>query len=430
MKILVFTTLYPNNIWPNQGVFIKERMTQFASLDGCEVKVVAPVPYFPPIKANWRWRFSQVVSSEVRDGIAVYHPRYFMTPKWGMPFYGLLMFLSVLRTVKRLRNEFAFDLIDAHFVYPDGFAAVLLGKYFNKPVVVSARGSDVNVYSAFPIIRRLLRYTLNEAKTVIAVSRALRDAITRLGIPGDKVSVVPNGVDVQKFYPLKKQSARRALGLPEKRILLSVGNLTANKGLDLLLKAFSRLSNNPAEGDLYLVIIGDGVMRRQIEALILSLGLVGKVRLEGAVAHETLNLWYNAADLFCLLSQKEGWPNVLLESLACGLPVVATTVGGIPEIIRSETIGVLTERDEAKIEDSIRRALAKPWRVDELSTYAKNFSWDRAAVRLQEIFRAALMAGDAHADGAALDQQADNHAASQSDAQVGALSETQRINLP
>jgi len=170
MKVLVFTTLYPNNVWPNQGVFIKERMTQFARLDGCEVKVVAPVPYFPPIKANWRWRFSQVAPSEVRDGIEVYHPRYYMTPKWGMTLYGILMFLSVVLAVRKLRRDFDFDLIDAHFVYPDGFAAVLLGKCFNKPVVVTARGSDVNLYSAFPIIHRLLRYTLNEAKSVIAVS--------------------------------------------------------------------------------------------------------------------------------------------------------------------------------------------------------------------------------------------------------------------
>src|SRR5262245_51955592 len=135
MKVLVFTTLYPNNIWPNHGVFIKERMTKFANLDGSEVKIIAPVPYFPNLNVNWRWAFSQVAHRELRDGIEVYHPRYFITPKVGMTLYGWMMFLSVFPLVKTVQNDFDFDVIDAHFVYPDGFAAIQLGRYFNKPVV-------------------------------------------------------------------------------------------------------------------------------------------------------------------------------------------------------------------------------------------------------------------------------------------------------
>ncbi len=409
MKVLVFTTLYPNNIWPNQGVFIKERMTRFATLDGCDVKVIAPVPYFPALKANWRWRFSQVARFEVRDELDVYHPRYFITPKCGMSFYGVLMFLSVLPAVKRLRKDFDFDLIDAHFVYPDGFAAVLLGKYFHKPVAVSARGSDINVYATFPMIRWMLKYTLNEAKTVIAVSQALKETISNLAIPSDKVFVVPNGVDAKKFYRIPKEAARSELDLPNKRIILSVGNLTENKGFDMLIKAFARLSNEPWGHDLFLIIVGDGTMRPQIESLIYSLRLSDKIMLAGAVPHEKLNLWYNAADLFCLMSEREGWPNVLLEALACGVPVVATAVGGIPEIVCSDDIGMLTEREEAKIAESIRAALAKPWCVDQLLEYARKFSWDRVALQLQEIFGRALMGGVACADGSALREQTDNH---------------------
>jgi teichuronic acid biosynthesis glycosyltransferase TuaC len=430
MKVLVFTTLYPNNIWPNQGVFIKERMAQFATLDGCDVKVVAPVPYFPPIKANWRWRFSQVARFEVRDGLDVYHPRYYMTPKWGMILYGVLMFLSVLTAVRRLQKNFDFDLIDAHFVYPDGFAAVLLGKYFNKPVVVSARGSDINLYSAFDLIRWMLRYTLTEAKAVIAVSEALKEAITRLGIPADKVFVVPNGVDIKKFYPLPKESARTTLNLPNKRIILSVGNLTANKGFDLLVKAFSRLSNDPWGHDLFLVIVGDGTIRRQIESLILSLGLGDKIKLVGTVPHETLNLWYNAADLFCLMSQSEGWPNVLLESFACGVPAVATAVGGIPEIIDSDKLGLLTGREESKIADSIRAAFAKIWCTDEILEYTMKYSWDRSAQALHQIFQKALLVQNVCMNGEPLRGDIENHDIDPSQAQDDALSETRRINLP
>jgi glycosyltransferase involved in cell wall biosynthesis len=366
----------------------------FAKLDGCEVKVVAPVPYFPAVKIGWRWKFSQVARSEVINGIEVYHPRFFMIPKFGMALYGWMMFLSVLPAVKKIKSNFDFNLIDAHYVYPDGFAAVLLGKYFKKPVVVSARGSDINLYSGFPIIRWMLRYTLAEAKTVVAVSEALKEAITTLRIPTAKVFVVPNGVDTNKFYPLSKESARKSLGLPKKRIILSAGNLTENKGFDLLIRAFRRVSNGSTGQDLFLVIVGEGIMQPMLERLIASLDLKSKVRLVGPVPHDKMNLWYNGADLFCLMSQREGWPNVLLESLACGVPVVATTAGGIPEIVCSENIGLLTERAEEKIEQAIHKAFAKTWHRSELVEHAKKFSWEKSARNLRDIFAKPLMGFD------------------------------------
>src|SRR5262245_4313980 len=288
MKVLVFTTLYPNNIWPNHGVFIKERMSRFAKLDGCEVRVIAPVPYFPPIKLNWRWGFSQVVHREVRNGIVVYHPRYLVIPKLGMPLYGWMMFLSVLRTVREVKREFAFDLIDAHYVYPDGFAAVLLGAVFKKPVVVSARGSDINLLRTFPVIRRLLQYVLRKADRVVAVSKALNDAIVQLGIPEAKISAISNGVDAAKFYPVVKEQARRELGLPNRKTVLSVGNLTDNKGFDLVIKAVRVLSDRFHEPDVQLAIVGEGPRRGHLEKLISLLKLESRVHMVGRVDHERL----------------------------------------------------------------------------------------------------------------------------------------------
>lgn len=162
---------------------------------------IAPVPYFPPVRMGWRSSFSQIVRQEMIEGIEVYHPRYFMTPKVGMSLYGLMMFLSVLPIVKKIKNTFDFDMIDAHYVYPDGFAAVLLGHVFRKPVVVSARGTDIYLYKEFPLIRKLLRYTLLKADRVISVCQALKEEMAKLGIPRNKISVVPNGVDPNKFYP-------------------------------------------------------------------------------------------------------------------------------------------------------------------------------------------------------------------------------------
>src|SRR5262249_7485075 len=181
MKVLVFITLYPNNMQPHHGVFVKERMTRVAQLDGCRVKVVAPVPYFPPVKLNWRWRFSQVARTETIEGVDVYHPRYAMTPKLAMASYGFMMFLSVFNAIRGLRRQFDFDLIDSHYVYPDGFAAMLLGRVLRKPVVVSARGSDINLFGQFRSIRPLIQWTLHRANAVVAVCQALKDAMVKLG---------------------------------------------------------------------------------------------------------------------------------------------------------------------------------------------------------------------------------------------------------
>jgi len=390
MKILVFTSLYPNNIWPNHGVFIKERMTQFTKYEGCEIKVIAPVPYFPAINVNWRWKFSRVARREMRDGIEVYHPRYLLTPKVGMAFYGWMMFFSVLSLVKNIQRDFDFDLIDSHYVYPDGFAAIQLGRVFKKPVVVSARGSDVNLYRTFPLIRKLLRYVLRNAASVIAVSQALKQSMVQLGIPEQKISSIPNGVDTETFYPMLKEQARRELGLQCSRLLLSVGNLTPNKGFDLLIGAFPIVAEARDKEDVHLAIVGDGPFRNELKAMISRLRLDGRVHLVGAVPHAKLRLWYSAADVFCLASAREGWPNVILESLACGTPVVATCVGGLREIVSSDKLGILTDRDEAKIVAAICRALEKKWQTDHLAEYARSHTWEHTASAVLRVFEMVL----------------------------------------
>ncbi|MGH8064836.1 MAG: glycosyltransferase family 4 protein [Candidatus Entotheonellia bacterium] len=390
MKALVLTSLYPNNISPSHGVFIKERMRHVAKLDGCHIKVVAPVPYFPPLKVSSRWRFSQVRRHEIIDGLEVFHPRYFITPKVGMTSYGLTMFLSLLPLVKRIQRDFDFDVIDSHFVYPDGFAAILLGRVLRRPVVVSARGSDINLYAEFPLIRRLLRYTLRQAHKVIAVSRALKEAMMRLGIGEEKIAVIPNGVDLHKFYPFPKEEARRQLGLPHGRVLLSVGNLLPLKGFDLFIKAFKILLDERRETNLHLVIVGEGEARRELSELVVALNLDDRVRLVGEVAHDELYRWYSAADLFCLLSSREGWPNVLLEALACGTPVVATAVGGIPEIMSSRGIGLLTQRSAPAIAAAMAVALDRAWDAKVIRHYAREHTWDRAALAIFRIFASVL----------------------------------------
>ncbi|MEQ1656014.1 MAG: glycosyltransferase family 4 protein [Nitrospira sp.] len=390
MKILVFTSLYPNNVCPNHGVFVKERMTAFARLDGCETRVIAPVPYFPPVHLTDRVRYRQVTPIEIIEGVPVYHPRYPMIPKLAMSFHGLGMFIGALPVVRRLKREFDFDAIDAHYVYPDGFAAVLLARYFGVPMVVSARGSDISQFSEFPIVRRFLRYTLNRANHAIAVCDALKVAMMELGCESRKIAVIPNGVDTKKFHPIQKQEAKARLGLSDTRLVVSVGGLIPRKGHDLLLKGFQQLLVARGRRDVMLAIIGEGPLRKTLEREIEILGLRDCVRLVGAVPHHELINWYSAADASCLASSREGWANVILESMACGTPVVATAVWGSPEIISTDRVGLLTACDPDDIAVALGKALERVWDRDEILAHAQQYTWRNAAEHVQAVLQGVI----------------------------------------
>ena len=384
MNILVFTSLYPNNMSPNLGVFIKERMTHVAQRDDCNVQVVAPVPYFPPIKISSRYTFSQVSHEEERDGLKVSHPRYFMTPKIGMSTYGWLMYKSVLQHVIKIQKDFDFDIIDAHYIYPDCYAAVLLGRYFNKPVIVSARGSDINQFAEIPAIRKKLRITMQQADHNIAVCTALKEAMVEIGAEASKVTVVPNGVDGDKFYPIDKKSAKQKIGMSGSKIILSVGQLIPRKGMDILINSFNNLIQQTDE-DVKLVIAGDGASRNELEQLVTRLNLKDRVFLVGSHPHDELNVYYNAADLFCLASSREGWPNVVMESLATGTPVVATNIWGTPEILVSDDLGFLTERNAKDMTQKLLAGIRKDWDRNKIIELMKIHTWDRAAQSVRDV---------------------------------------------
>jgi teichuronic acid biosynthesis glycosyltransferase TuaC len=391
MKILSATTLFPNNMKPNQGVFVKERLTRLAALPDVELKVVAPVPYFPKWKISHRWEYSQVYDREVIENLDIRHPRYFITPKFGMPLYGYFMAASLYPAIKAIQKMFDFDVIDSHYVYPDGFAAVKLGRILKTPVTITARGSDINLFSKFCTIRPLLRNCLNNADQIITVSQKLKDTILDLGMPSEKIHVIPNGVDCDTFHPIPQTAARKKLGLPlDKKIVLSVGNLVELKGFDILIRSIRKLRDVDGYHDLTLIIVGEGTQREHLERMIDALELTDVVSLKGNLPHKELYQWYNAANLFCLASSREGWPNVILESLACGTPVVATHVGGIPEILTSGQIGLICERDEKSFADTIQSALFQSRDHEFIARHAHNHTWEQAALSVYKVLEKTL----------------------------------------
>jgi len=390
MKVLVYTTLFPNHLHPNNAIFIKQRMFHFAKLKGCVIKVVAPIPYCPHWPALGKWyQNSQIKRYEVMDGIEVFHPRYPLIPKLSMPLHGLSLFLSSLKLLKKINQTFPFDLIDGHYIYPDGFAAVLLGKALKKPVVLSARGSDINQFTRFKSIKPMLRYALNHADHVISVCDALKQEMVDLGINDAKISVISNGVDSNQFYPVDKNKARKKLALPHnKKIILSVGSLIPRKGFHVILDSLPRLLQENT--NIHFYIIGEGPFRSSLERQIEALNLTQHVTLVGERPNSELKIWYSAANVFCLASSREGWANVIMESLSCGTPVVATNVWGAPEILTSSDIGMLVDRTPDALYSVLKTALETTWDRKRIRNHVKDRNWFKVADEVNSVFRSIL----------------------------------------
>ncbi len=390
MRVLTFKALYPNKVNPLQGIFIHQRVKHLALRPGNSVEVIAPVPYFPAWMPGERWRkFSQIPREEVIEGVLIHHPRYPLLPGISMPVHGMLMYWASLPLAQYLQRREQFDCIDAHFVYPDGFAAVRLGRNLGLPAVVSARGSDINLYSSFRAIRPMLRWTLLHADGAIAVSDDLKNKIIALGIPESKIRVISNGVDAERFQPRDAKSARKQLGLPEEgSIAVSVGSLIESKGHHLLIAAIAELARSFPQLRLY--ILGEGAYRPTLEQLVREKKMQDRIFLFGTRPNEELSLWFSVADLSCLMSSREGWPNVVSEALACGTPVLATRAGGIPEIISSPDLGMLVERNVQSIVVGLERALTKTWNRAEIARHSRSRSWDAVAAEVEAFLQSTI----------------------------------------
>lgn len=382
-RILTFTSLFPNVEQSRHGIFVETRLRKLLDSGRAEAQVVAPVPWFP-FKARRFGRFgafARIPRREVRNAIEVHHPRFLALPNVLGPATPMSMAIGSLPVVRQLlKSGFHFDLIDAHYYYPDGVAAALLGYWFEKPVVITARGSDITYWPSLPLPRKMILWAARRARCNAAVSRALADEMSRLGFPTGRTTVLRNGVDLDLFHEERRDDCRDRLGL-DGVVVLSVGNLIELKGHHLAIEA---LSDFP---EAVLVIVGAGPMEADLRLLAERLGMARRVRFVGVLPQVKLRAFYSAADLLVLASSREGWPNVLLESMACGTPVVATGVWGIPEIVGAPEAGVLiAERSVPALREGIRRLLGG--KVDRAATrlYAERFSWDATTRAQLEVY--------------------------------------------
>jgi len=375
IKTILFSTLYPSSVRPGHGIFIETRLRELLKSGQVETRVVAPVPWFP-FKHPRFGSYAKMAATphfEERHGIRVHHPRYFLPPKVGQNIAPYVLAAGALPTLRQLiREGFDFDLIDAHFFYPDGVAAAILSHKLGKPFVCSARGSDITLYKGFDRARLLIQRTLRQSKANIGVSADLVQQMIELGAPPESTHVMRNGVDLQRFTMLDRQEARQTLGIAHPGLLLvSVGNLVELKGHDLAIRMLE------AFPEARLAIVGSGPERARLEALTASLGLGERVMFAGQQAHERLKLWFSAANALVLASSREGWANVLLEAMACGTPVVATRVNGTPEVVANDVAGRLAEvRDVPHLVAALRSLLDSYPERAAVRRYAEGFSWD------------------------------------------------------
>jgi glycosyltransferase involved in cell wall biosynthesis len=393
MKILTLTSLFPNAVKREFGVFVYQRVAAFAKRCGNEVQVLAPVPYFPRWIPLLRWRtFGKIPRHETIGELQVSHPRYPLLPGL-MPLHGLFIFLGCLLEARRLHQLHDFDCIDAHYVYPDGFAAILIGRVLGIPVFLSARGTDINVFPAFRLIRPMIRWSLKRAAGIVAVSAALRETIIGLGIRSEKIKAIINGVDPNRFFVSDRAAARTQLGIrQDAEVIVSVGSLIPAKSHELLIRAVAQLRSKAGQ-KTRLYIVGEGPLMDQLKALIGELHLREQAYLIGGQSNEMLHRWFNAADLSVLTSAREGMPNVVLESLACGTPVLATRVGGVPEVLVSEQLGILVEPSVEAIAAGIERALNSEWNRESISRHAQTRTWDAVAEEVEKYFSSVCKVG-------------------------------------
>jgi glycosyltransferase involved in cell wall biosynthesis len=389
MRVLVVTRQFPNALDPSFAPFNRQ---QFAALGRlAEVDVLASIPWFPGARLFARWsdagRLVGVPRDERIDGLRVAHPRYAYVPKIGHAAGGALYAASLAAEVLRRRRRY--DVLLASWAFPDGVGAVALARLLGVPAVVKVHGTDMNVLARQPWVARNLRWALPRARRVVAVSRALGEVVASFGVPRERIDVVPNGVDPELFRPQDRVAARAELGHAgdARRWLLYVGRLEEGKGVLDLVEAFALLSRR--RPDVRLVVVGDGSARAALDR---ASGLLGdRVVLAGRRPLEEVPRWMAACDALVLPSWAEGTPNVVLEALACGRRVVATAVGGTPDVVTGPEMGELVPpRDPVRLAEALAHAADARYSPEEVARAGARGSWAESARRLEGALRAAV----------------------------------------
>lgn len=383
LRVLAITKIFPNAAEPLAAPFNRQ---QFAALrEHCDLRVMATIPWFPGAGLLGKWstagKLANVPKRDVIAGIPVEHVRTLFVPKGAFASWGPLYAASIAPALAAYRNQV--DVVLGSWAYPDGFAAVIAAKLLGVPCVVKLHGSDINIVAKLPGARKMTAWALPKAHRVVAVSRPLADDVIAMGCRPDRVKVVMNGVDGALFRPRDRAAARRELGLPDAGPLaVYVGNLKPEKGVLDLGRAWEGVLREVP--DATLLVVGDGPLAGELETVTSKHG--ERVRLIPRQPLDRVPVYMAAADILVLPSHSEGTPNVVLEALASGRRVVATSVGGVPDLITSATLGTLVPpRDPDALGRAIAAALRSPYDADDVATRGARGGWAASASALHAV---------------------------------------------
>lgn len=385
LKILLVSNLYPNENEPTRGVFTEQIVEKLSNNN--VVEVVAPTPWFPTFLNRFKpTPHKYLPSTCIRKNIKVHHPQYVVIPKIGRWLYGLLFFLGIFNTLRKLKKTFKPDVINVHWMYPDGFGTVLAAKILGIPVVTHSLGCDINEYSQYPLRRVFISLALKMANFNISVSEELRNKTIELGSSPEKTISIMNGVNPELFSTKNQDQMRDKLHLPkDKKLVLYAGNFNIEKGLEILLRAFSLVHKK--HPNVVLVIVGSGPLEEHIKSVVSELKIADKLVFIGRVEHNQVINYLSASDFLCLPSLREGCPNIVLESLSSNTPVIASKVGAVPEMLKSKgtKLGLMSEpnsvEDLAKV---LTETLSMDWPKD---LDFKWMDWQESANKIAEVLK-------------------------------------------
>ncbi len=389
LKILLVSNLYPNENEPTRGIFTEQIVEELSKVH--RVEVMAPTPWFPRLLNKFKSSPHKFLpKSCVRNNVKVYHPQYLVIPKVGRWLYGMLFFMGIFNTLRKIKKDYNPDVINVHWMYPDGFATVMAARLLKIPVVTHSLGCDINEFSQYPSRRFFIKLALRMADFNISVSEELKQKTINLGSVPEKSITIMNGVNGKLFTPSNKKNVRKRLNLPtDKTLFLYAGNFNVEKGLEVLLRAFSLVhSENP---EARLVIVGSGPLENHINLVVSELNIADKLLFVGRIDHEHIADYLSAVDFLCLPSLREGCPNIVLESLSSGTPVLASRVGAVPEMLVSEdqVLGLLAEPNDINdLSRILSQSLTMEW-PDSLDF--KWMDWQQSSHKIADVLRQAVL---------------------------------------
>jgi teichuronic acid biosynthesis glycosyltransferase TuaC len=387
LRVLSLSLVFPNPREPGLGPFVRERLRHLSQ--SARVKVIAPIAVADYSARRLRLSSDDFMSR--RDGeLEVFHPGW-VFPPGGTPINVLLLLARILPVVRRLHKQFQFDVIDSHFGYPEGAVAAHLASIIGCPFTITLRGSEP-MFAKYRYRRLALQWALRRANAVMAVSGKLRDFAIELGADASRCLVIPNGVDKEVYYPQDPNGFRvRHRITPATRVILSAGELIEAKGHHLVIKAVAELVRQGVDTRLFIaggVARGGRPFERELRRLISDECLEDRVHLLGWLPPEELAQCMSAADVFCLASYTEGWPNVVNEALACGTPVVASDVGAIRQMLpKSEFGSIVPPRDQEALTHALRTALNRSWDRRAIAAWGQSRSWEHVAREVSDVLQ-------------------------------------------